>query len=42
MNKITTSQNNISKVRNTKNLLLPIPLSELNSNKSITANNPGW
>ncbi len=42
MNKISVSQNNITKVRSTKNLLLPIPLSELNSNKSITANNPGW
>lgn len=42
MNKITTGQNNITKVRNTRNLLLPIPQSELNSNTAITANNPGW
>ena len=42
MNKIAIGQNNISKVRNSKNLLLPIPLSELNSNKAIIANNPGW
>lgn len=42
MNKISAGQNNISKVRAQRNLLLPIPLSELNSNKSITGNNPGW
>ena len=42
MNQITAGQNNISKVRAQRNLLLPIPLGELNSNKAITANNPGW
>jgi len=42
MNKIGTGQNSISKVRLSRNLLLPIPQSELNSNKAITANNPGW
>lgn len=42
MNKISAGQNNISKVRATRNLLLPLPLNELNSNKAITANNPGW
>lgn len=42
MNKITTGQNNISKARQNKNLLLPIPLNELNSNKAIHGNNPGW
>lgn len=42
MNKIVIGQNNISKVRGQRNLLLPIPLGELNSNRSITANNPGW
>lgn len=42
MNKINTGQNNISKVRSQRNLLLPVPLSELNSNQAITANNPGW
>jgi hypothetical protein len=42
MNKIGVAQNNISKVRNTKNLLLPIPQSELNSNTLLTTNNPGW
>jgi hypothetical protein len=42
MNKIGIGQNNITKVRNTRNLLLPIPQSELNSNTLIPANNPGW
>lgn len=42
MNKITAGQNNITKVRSLRNMLLPIPLSELNSNNAITANNPGW
>lgn len=42
MNKISTGQNNISKVRNLRNLLLPLPLNELNSNTAIKGNNPGW
>ncbi|WP_017259766.1 RagB/SusD family nutrient uptake outer membrane protein [Pedobacter arcticus] len=42
MNKISTGQNNISKVRNTRNLLLPIPINELNSNTAIPGNNPNW
>ncbi len=42
MNSITLGQNNISKLRTQRNLLLPIPLKELNSNKAITDNNPGW
>lgn len=42
MNKISTGQNNISKVRANRNLLLPLPLGELNSNKAIPGNNPGW
>jgi len=42
MNKIGIGQNNITKVRNSRNLLLPIPQSELNSNTFITTNNPGW
>jgi len=42
MNKISTGQNNISKVRSLRNLLLPIPLSEMNSNKTIKINNPGY
>lgn len=42
MNKISTGQNNISKVRTTRNLLLPIPINELNSNTAIKGNNPNW
>lgn len=42
MNKISTGQNNISKVRARRNLLLPLPLNELNSNKAIPSNNPDW
>ena len=42
MNKLSIGQNNITKVRNSRNLLLPIPQSELNSNTLISANNPGW
>ena len=42
MNKISAGQNNISKVRSQRNLLLPIPLGELNSNQAIKQNNPGW
>lgn len=42
MNQITAQQNNISKLRAERNLLLPIPQSELNTNQAITNNNPGW
>ena len=43
MNKISTGQNNISKVRLTRNLLLPIPINELNSNTALQGqNNPNW
>lgn len=42
MNRISAGQNNISKVRSQRNLLLPIPLGELNSNQAIRENNPGW
>lgn len=43
MNKIGTGQNNISKVRTQKNLLYPIPLGELNSNRALNRqNNPFW
>lgn len=42
MNKISLGQNNISKIRTQKNLLMPIPLDEINSNTMIKENNPGW
>ena len=32
----------INKMRTSRNLLFPIPNAELNTNKSITENNPGW
>jgi hypothetical protein len=42
MNAIGVNKDNISKVRTKRNLLFPIPATELNSNKAINANNPGW
>ena len=42
MNKITQPQNNINKQRSRRNLLLPIPPEEINTNKAITSNNPDW
>lgn len=33
---------NILKTRTSRNLLFPIPTEELNVNKAITENNPGW
>jgi hypothetical protein len=42
MNQIGVNKDNISKVRTKRNLLFPIPTSEINSNKDIKANNPGW
>lgn len=42
MNKIGVGQNNIVKTRANRNLLLPIPQEEMNANKAITENNPGW
>lgn len=42
MNKITASQDNVVKTRTNRNLLMPIPVSELNTNKAIGGNNPGW
>lgn len=42
MNKITSGQDNISKVRLERNLLMPIPLSEITTNTQINENNPGW
>lgn len=42
MNSIGMGQNNISKIRVQRNLLLPIPVSEMNSNKAIKDNNFGW
>jgi starch-binding outer membrane protein, SusD/RagB family len=43
MNKMTVDQFDIVKARNARNLLLPIPLTEINTNKGLEGkNNPGW
>ncbi len=42
MNALDSDENNVVKRRTSKHLLMPIPVSELNANKLITANNPGW
>jgi hypothetical protein len=42
MNAIDIDENNVIKRRQQKHLLFPIPVGELNSNKAITGNNPGW
>jgi hypothetical protein len=42
MNTIGHDDGNISKVRTARNLLYPIPTAEMNVNKAITENNPGW
>jgi hypothetical protein len=41
MNQIGTMEN-VIKTRSNKNLLFPIPQSEINANKLIGSNNPGW
>ena len=41
MNQVGTLEN-VIKTRSNKNLLFPIPQSELNANKLIGGNNPGW
>ena len=41
MNKVGTMEN-VIKTRSQKNLLFPIPQSELDANKLIGGNNPGW
>lgn len=42
MNALDNDENNVLKRRTSKHLLMPIPVSELNANKLITTNNPGW
>lgn len=43
MNKMSVDQFDIVKARNARNLLLPIPLTEINTNKGLQGkNNPGW
>lgn len=42
MNAIDVDENNIVKRRETKNLLYPVPIQELNTNKLFGNQNPGW
>jgi hypothetical protein len=42
MNAVDVDENNVVKRRTTKNLLYPIPVSEINANEYIEENNPGW
>lgn len=42
MNAIGIDENNVIKRRQAKHLLFPVPTSELNSNKALGAQNPGW
>lgn len=42
MNAVGSDDSGVSKLRQERNLLFPIPNSELNTNKAITENNPGW
>ena len=37
-----TDDSGVLKSRTERNLLFPLPAQELNTNKAITANNPGW
>lgn len=42
MNFMNVDRFNIVKARNNRSQLLPIPLSEINSNTTMEVNNPGW
>ena len=42
MNAIDMDEHNVTKRRLERNLLYPIPTSEVNSNDKIDSNNPGW
>ena len=42
MNSIDVDENNIVKRRDAKNLLYPVPIQEINTNKLFGAQNPGW
>ena len=42
MNAVMYDDSGIYKERSAKHLLFPIPLEEINANKAITGNNPGW
>lgn len=42
MSAIDIDENNVVKRRESKHLLLPIPVSEIDANEAIFENNPGW
>ena len=42
MNAIGSDDSGVQKNRLERNLLFPIPAAEINTNKAITGNNPGW
>ena len=42
MNAVVSDDAGISKTRMERNLLFPIPTAEINTNKYINSNNPGW
>lgn len=42
MNAIGMDEHNVNKRRTERNLLYPLPASEINSNDKIDSNNPGW
>lgn len=42
MNAIDIDENNVVKRRENRHLLFPIPVSEIDANKAISENNPGW
>ena len=42
MNAIDVDENGVTKRREARHLLIPIPANEVNTNKFIDTNNPGW
>lgn len=42
MNAIDMDEHNVTKRRTERNLLYPLPTSEVNANDKIDSNNPGW
>lgn len=42
MNDIDIDENNVIKRRESKSLLFPIPVAEIDANDAISENNPGW
>ena len=42
MNAVDVDENNVVKRREERNLLFPVPVQELNTNKNFGPQNPGW